>query len=78
MKSLLALINELETKLPFIEQKKESLSQVSIGWHLEHSLLPLIKMISAVEHSNPSDYKKKIQPETIYCFNAGKNSERQG
>jgi len=60
MKSLLALINELETKLPFIEQKKEVVSQVTVGWHLEHSLLALIKMISAVEQSNPAEYKRKF------------------
>lgn len=60
MKSLLALIDELETKLHFIEQKKESVSQSTVGWHLEHSLLALIKMISAIEHSNPADYKRKF------------------
>lgn len=60
MKSLIALIDELETKLPFIEQKKEAVSQVSVGWHLEHSLLALIKMITAVEKSDPADYKWKF------------------
>lgn len=60
MKPLLALLDELETKLPFIDQKKEAVSQASVGWHLEHSLLAMIKMISAVEHSNPSDYKWKF------------------
>ena len=60
MKSLTALITELETKFPFIEQKNETVSQASVGWHLEHTLLALIKMISAVEHSNPADYKKKF------------------
>ncbi|SRR5258706_14578634 len=60
MKPLPALINELENKIPFIEQKKESVSQVTVGWHLEHSLLALIKMITAVEHSNPADYKWKF------------------
>jgi hypothetical protein len=60
MKPLLALINDLETKLPFIEQKKGSVSQVTVGWHLEHSLLALVKMISAVENSNPADYKRKF------------------
>lgn len=60
MKSLVALIDELETKLPFIEQMKDSVSQATVGWHLEHSLLAMIKMISAVEHSNPADYKWKF------------------
>jgi hypothetical protein len=57
MKSLTSLISELENSLPFVEQKKEAVSQVNVGWHLEHSLLALIKMITAVEHSNPVDYK---------------------
>ena len=72
MKCLLTLINELETKLPFIEQKNEAVSQVSIGWHLEHSLLALIKMISAVEHSNPSDYKKEFNLKRSIVLMLGK------
>jgi hypothetical protein len=60
MKSLAALITELENKLPYIEQKNETVSQASVGWHIEHSLLALIKMASAVEHSNPDDYKWKF------------------
>lgn len=72
MKSLATLINELETKLPFIEQKKESVSQVTVGWHLEHSLLALIKMISAVEHSNPSDFKAKFNFKRSIVYMLGK------
>lgn len=71
MKSLTVLINELENKLPFIGQKKESVSQVTVGWHLEHSLLALIKMISAVEHSNPSDYKWKFSLKRAVVFMTG-------
>ncbi|HEY6063865.1 MAG TPA: hypothetical protein VIV35_09665 [Chitinophagaceae bacterium] len=72
MKPLLTLIDELETKLPFIEQKKESISQVTVGWHLEHSLLALIKMISAVEHSNPAEYKWKFNIKRSIVFALGK------
>jgi hypothetical protein len=60
MKNLGTLINELESKLPFIDQKKEMVSKVSVGWHIEHTLLAFIKMITAVEHSNPADYKKEF------------------
>lgn len=60
MSTLLTLLSELESKLPFIEQKKEAVSQASVGWHLEHSLLAMVKMISATEHSNPADYKWKF------------------
>ena len=72
MKNLLALINELENKLPFIQQKKETVSQVSIGWHLEHSLLALIKMITAVEHSNPAEYKGKFNFKRSLVLTLGK------
>ncbi len=72
MKSLPALINELENKLPFVEQKKESVSQVTVGWHIEHSLLAFIKMISAVEHSNPAEYKWKINLKRSIVLTMGK------
>ncbi len=72
MKSLIVLITELENKLPFIEKKNETVSQVTVGWHLEHSLLALIKMISAVEHSNPFDYKKKFNLKRSVVLMLGK------
>lgn len=72
MKPLLALINELETKLPFIEQKKESVSQASVGWHIEHSLLALIKMVNGVEYSKPNYYKWKFNFSLFYVLTLGK------
>jgi hypothetical protein len=72
MKSLAVLINELEAKLPFVAQKKETVSKVTVGWHLEHSLLALIKMISAVEHSNPADYKWKFNLKRSIVLGLGK------
>ena len=78
MKTLLALINELETKLPFIEQKKEAVSQVTVGWHLEHSLLALVKMITAVEQSNPADYKWKFSLRRSVVLMLGKFPRGRG
>ncbi len=72
MKSLVALINELENKLPFIEKKKETVSQVTVGWHIEHSLLAFIKMITAVEHSNPADYKSEFNLKRSIVLTLGK------
>jgi hypothetical protein len=72
MKSLTALIIELENKLPFMEQKKEAVSQVTVGWHIEHSLLALIKMISAIENSNPADYKWKFNLKRSIVLGLGK------
>ncbi len=72
MKSLDVLLNELESKLPFIEQKNKAVSQVTVGWHLEHSLLALVKMITAVEHSNPADYKWKFNFKRSIVLGLGK------
>jgi hypothetical protein len=72
MKSLPALIAELESKLPLLDRKNESISQATVGWHVEHSLLALIKMISAVEHSNPADYKWKFNIKRIVVLTMGK------
>ena len=72
MKSLADLINELDNKTPFIAQKNTAVSQASIGWHLEHSLLALIKMISAVENSTPADYKKEFNLKRFIVLMLGK------
>jgi hypothetical protein len=72
MKSMASLIIELENQLPFIEQKNETVSQASVGWHIEHTLLALIKMITAVEHSNPVDYKWKFNLKRSIVLGLGK------
>ena len=72
MKSLTDLINELDNKTPFIKQKNAAVSQASIGWHLEHSLLALVKMISAIENSNPADYKKQFNVKRFIVLTLGK------
>ncbi len=60
MKTLATLVDELERKMPYMEQRNELVSQVQVGWHIEHSLLAFIKMISAVEHSDPANYKWRL------------------
>jgi hypothetical protein len=72
MNALPALINELENKLPFLVQKNDAVSQATVGWHIEHSLLAFIKMISAVEHSNPADYKSKFNWKRSLVLAVGK------
>lgn len=72
MKSLAALINELEQSMPFIDQKKDTVSKVSVGWHIEHTLLALVKMISAVEHSNPADFKSSFNFKRSIILTIGK------
>lgn len=60
MKSLERLIEDLEKKIPFISNKNEFVSKATVGWHIEHTLLALVKMISAIEHSTPTEFINKF------------------
>jgi len=48
-------INELESNLIHFEKLNPVISKSSIGWHIDHSLLSTILIISDVERSNPKD-----------------------
>lgn len=60
MITLTALVNELETKIAHSEKTNNNVSKTSVGWHIQHSLLVAMQIISAVEKSNPADYKYKF------------------
>jgi hypothetical protein len=60
MTQLTALINELETKIAHCEKINTAVSKTAVGWHIQHSLLVAMQIISAVEKSNPADYKYKF------------------
>lgn len=72
MKPLDIQIAELETCLPFLEKKNTAVSQATVGWHIEHSLLALIKSVSALEHSNPADYKKRFSLRWLFVSAIGR------
>lgn len=71
MQSLTGLVNQLESYLSYIDKKNEAVSQVPVGWHIEHSLLSVIKMITAVERSDPSLYKRKFNIKRIFVLTTG-------
>ncbi len=57
MDKLLVLITELESNILNNEKSAPSISKVTVGWHLEHSLLVINKTIKALENSTSQDYK---------------------
>ena len=71
MNKLIALINELETKIPHSEKKNTSVSSGSVGWHIHHSLLVGLNIIQAVEKSDPANYRWKfnMRKALIYTLN---------
>lgn len=72
LKSLTDLVAELESHLGNIDKKHETVSQVTVGWHVEHSLLSMVKMIAATEHSDPSLYRKQFNIKRLFVLTTGK------
>jgi hypothetical protein len=59
MKQLLKLLNQVESYIPDFEKSNTSVSQSSIGWQIDHSLLVVNGVINVLKKSNPDDYKWK-------------------
>jgi hypothetical protein len=71
MKILQQLLNELEAKIPFWENTNEKVSNASVGWHIEHSLLVIKRVIDSTKKSDPVLYKWKFNIKKIFVFAAG-------
>ena len=50
-------LNELHTLIIYAEKSNSSISSVNVGWHIEHSLLVIMKIIESVCKSDPKKYK---------------------
>lgn len=60
MNKLDNLLNLLESNVSHHETLNQKVSQASIGWHIEHSLLTLNGITNFLIKSNPTDYKWKF------------------
>ena len=58
--SLEILLNELEAHLSNHEAMNLKVSQSTVGWQIEHTLLTINGIVGAVQQSNPKDYKWKF------------------
>lgn len=72
MKKLIALIEELETKIPHSEKINSTVSAGSVGWHIHHSLLVGLNIIQAVERSDPQLYSRKFNMRKTLVFTLNK------
>jgi hypothetical protein len=55
-----ALLNQLEHYISKNETINLQVSQSTVGWQIEHSLLTINGVVSAVHKSNPKDYHWKF------------------
>jgi hypothetical protein len=54
--NLAALLDQLEHYIPKNEFVDLQVSQSSVGWQIEHSLLTINGIITAIQNSNPKEY----------------------
>jgi hypothetical protein len=60
MRNLEKPLSELYAFIADAEKMNPAVSSVNVGWHIEHSLLVIIKIIETVCKSNPAQYKWKF------------------
>jgi hypothetical protein len=54
--NLATLLDQLKNHIPHIESMNFSVSQSSVGWQIEHSLLTINGIITAIQNSKPKEY----------------------
>ncbi|NNK88664.1 MAG: DUF1569 domain-containing protein [Flavobacteriaceae bacterium] len=53
-------IVEIESYIDNADVVNTDVSQASIGWHLHHTLLTIDRIYTALESSNPSEFKSRM------------------
>ncbi len=72
MEELERLLKELENKNRFSETINSKVSKAPVGWHIEHTLLAVNKIIKALERSNPTEYRPKRSFAKFFVFTFNK------
>ena len=71
MEKLLKLIKQLEKNIPNYAKQQKAISAANVGWHIDHSLLVFVRIITAMETSDPALYKSSfnLKKLLVYTFN---------
>jgi hypothetical protein len=68
MRHLEQSLSDLSTYIEYAEQSDNSVSSVNVGWHIEHALLVIIKIIETVCKSDANQYKWKFNFSRTIAF----------
>jgi hypothetical protein len=60
MSRLVELLNELDALIPHQQVARPGVSNASVGWHIEHSLLTFCLVINKISESDPKEYAPKF------------------
>jgi hypothetical protein len=72
MKKLLAVVDQLANYVSLCELSNKAISEASVGWHIEHSCLVIIKITETIKKSDPSNYNTKFNIKKLFVFITGK------
>ena len=68
MKNLDVIVPELATFIPNYNQSNTAISEVAVGWHIEHCLLVIKQITATVAQSDPKLYKSKFNMSRFFVF----------
>jgi hypothetical protein len=68
MEKLEALIAELERNIANMNVENQAVSKSPVGWHIDHALLTINKITSAIKSSDPKEYKWKFSFSKVLVF----------
>ncbi len=60
MQKVIKLIDQLADQIPNAAVLNDVISKGTIGWHIEHSCLVIIKITETIQNSNPVLYRPKF------------------
>ncbi len=62
----------LESYIPSYGIANPAVSSGSVGWHIEHTLLTIRKILQAVRSSDPAGFKKSFKLNRAFVFTFGR------
>ena len=68
MKKVEAQLKELSELLKFCKDTNITVSEASVGWHIEHSLLVIKQITATVAQSDPKLFKSKFNFNRSWVF----------
>jgi hypothetical protein len=78
MSNLSKLLNQLESHIIDFEKTNVAISQSSIGWHIDHSLMVINGIIDQLKKSNPEQYKWQFNWNRIFIKSINKIPRGRG
>jgi hypothetical protein len=62
MQKLRKQLEELESYIPQLEARNNTISASTVGWQIEHNLLVISSVIEGVKRSDPAAFKWQFKP----------------